>query len=213
MKLQKFFLICVSALMVSIVLGISQSTIAYAEVDLKEAEKSMNAFKDINVFETKEGTKPPAESVSRLNSLLILALTVGGFVVVYNLIISGMKLSASMNNPQARSNAVIGLLGSFFGGWMLYKCLDIVGWFGVIFSNSTGGKEGLVQDLNALLIILLGIGGFVVVLSIIFVGTKLATSQTNPNARRQAFGGIVTALLGAYIVYNSLKMAGWIGSF
>ncbi|MEI5919411.1 hypothetical protein ACMHYP_23215 [Bacillus cereus] len=210
MKLRKLILSCFSILFITFSIMSINSSIAYAK-DLKEEEKNMNAFQDINVFESKQKVDDKS-SLKGLNTLVVLSLTVGGFVVVFNIVASGIRLSTSQNNPSARNTAIAGLGFSLLGGWMIYRCLNIVGWFGSIYNNSKTGKDGLVSDLNTLLVMQLGVGGFIVVMSIIYAGSKLAASQNNPNARVQAFGGVGTALIGAYIVYKALSIAGWVGN-
>ncbi|MDQ4682670.1 hypothetical protein [Stenotrophomonas maltophilia group sp. RNC7] len=211
--LRQWVLTCITALILSLGIGLLHNPVVYAEEDLKKAEDKMEAFKDINVFESKQGSTPNANTNKKLNSLLILAMTVGGFVVVANILIAGMKISASASNPNLRTNGIFGLIGSVVGGWMLYKCMSIVGWFGMFYSNSKGGKEGLVKDLNSLLVILGGIGGFVMIYSLIYAGSKLSLSQNNPHARVQAFVGLAAAIIGGYIIYKSFTIAGWVGGF
>ncbi|OUB88478.1 hypothetical protein BK784_28600 [Bacillus thuringiensis serovar medellin] len=206
----KWAISCISTLILILGIGVIHPPIAYAE-DLKKAEDNLEAFKDINVFDSKQGSKPSSDTFKKFNSLLVLAITVGGFVVLANIIIAGMKITASISNPALRTNGIIGLICAIFGGWMLYKCMSIVGWFGMIFKNSKSGKAGLVSDLNSIMIILLGMGGFIVVGSLLYAGSKLSLSQTNANERTKAIAGLISAGIGAYIIYKSFDIAGYIG--
>lgn len=80
-------------------------------------------------------------------------------------------------------------------------------------SNSTGVEDGLYTDMNTLLTVFLAIAGFVVVACLVFAGVKLATAQNNPQNRTQGFIGLGMALLGGWIVYKALELAGWIKGF
>lgn len=76
-----------------------------------------------------------------------------------------------------------------------------------------GGKsldEGLFKDMNTILLIVLSIAGFMVVACLIFAGVKLATAQGNPQNRTQGFIGLGMAILGGWVVYKALDLAGWI---
>lgn len=77
-------------------------------------------------------------------------------------------------------------------------------------ADATKLDEGLFKDMNVVLMIFLSIAGFVVIACLIFAGVKLATSQGNPQGRTQGFIGLGMALLGGWVVYKALDLAGWI---
>jgi lipoprotein signal peptidase len=72
---------------------------------------------------------------------------------------------------------------------------------------------GLFSDMNMILKVFLGIAGFVVIMCIVYAGIKLATAQNNPQNRTQGFIGLGMALLGGWVVYKCLDLAGWIQGF
>ncbi|AJI08757.1 MULTISPECIES: hypothetical protein [Bacillus cereus group] len=74
-------------------------------------------------------------------------------------------------------------------------------------------KSGIFKDMNGLLIIAMGLAGFVVIFALIFAGVKLATAQGNPQNRTQAFIGLGVACVGGWVVYKCLVIAGWVGGF
>lgn len=76
--------------------------------------------------------------------------------------------------------------------------------------NATGLDDGLFADMNVVLMIFLSLAGFVVIACLIFAGVKLATAQGNPQGRTQGFIGLGMALLGGWVVYKALDLAGWI---
>lgn len=80
-------------------------------------------------------------------------------------------------------------------------------------SNTTTVDNGIFADMNTILMVGLGIGGFVVIACIIFAGAKLATAQGNPQARTQGFIGLGMAFIGGWVVYKCLEIAGWIKGF
>lgn len=63
-----------------------------------------------------------------MNTILQVAVVIGGFMVVASIIGAGVKLANSQNNPQNRTAGIIGLIFAFLGGYMVYKSLDIAGW-------------------------------------------------------------------------------------
>ncbi|WP_368502730.1 hypothetical protein AB3N04_01125 (plasmid) [Alkalihalophilus sp. As8PL] len=73
-----------------------------------------------------------------------------------------------------------------------------------------GDIEDLYDNLNSILEIVIAIGGFWTVGCIIFSGMRLSGSQGNPTARVQGIIGLVFAILGGFVVYKCLTIAGWI---
>lgn len=70
----------------------------------------------------------PEESYEYMNTILTVAVAIGGFLVVASIIASGVRLAKSQGNPQERTAGIIGLIFAFFGGYMVYKAIDIAGW-------------------------------------------------------------------------------------
>lgn len=79
--------------------------------------------------------------------------------------------------------------------------------------GSTNVENGLYKDMNTLLTVFIAIAGFIVIACLVFAGVKLATAQNNPQNRTQGFIGLGMALLGGWIVYKALDLAGWIKGF
>ena len=91
--------------------------------------------------------------------------------------------------------------------------LALASTFDEIDGVGSGGTEGLFDDMNALLIIVLSLAGFWIIFCIIFAGAKLASSQGNPQNRTQGFIGLGMALIGGFVIYKCLEIAGWIEGF
>lgn len=70
----------------------------------------------------------PEESYEYMNTILMVAVVIGGFLVIASIIASGVRIATSQNNPQNRTAGIIGLIFAFFGGYMVYKAIDIAGW-------------------------------------------------------------------------------------
>lgn len=58
----------------------------------------------------------------------------------------------------------------------------------------------------------IGISILTFVMAIKFTGSKLVALRNNPKVKVQVIGGIGAVLMGAYIVYKVLSIAGWIES-
>ncbi|WP_162985725.1 hypothetical protein [Virgibacillus halodenitrificans] len=68
------------------------------------------------------------ESYEYMNKILTIAVVIGGFLVITSIIASGIRLATAQSNPQNRTAGIIGLVFAFFGGYMVYKAIDIAGW-------------------------------------------------------------------------------------
>jgi hypothetical protein len=80
-------------------------------------------------------------------------------------------------------------------------------------SVQNNAKAGIFKDMNGLLILGMGISGFLCIGCLLFAGSRIAMAQTNPQARTQAIGGFVAACFGGWICYKCLVIAGWVGGF
>jgi len=64
-----------------------------------------------------------------MNSIVYLILGAGGIWVILCLAFAGFKLAAAQGgNPQARTQALIGIACAFAGGLVMVKVYDIAGW-------------------------------------------------------------------------------------
>lgn len=79
-----------------------------------------------------------ATMVSNLQNVVYAIAAVGGVIVIGSIVYSGIKLSlASGGNPQARTQAIIGICCAGAGAFVIYKATTIAGWFVNISSGST----------------------------------------------------------------------------
>ncbi|MEX3623683.1 hypothetical protein [Viridibacillus arvi] len=68
------------------------------------------------------------EAYAYMNTILGVSVTIAGFLVIFAIIKSGMKLATAQDNPQNRTAGLVGLGFAFLGGYMVFKALDIAGW-------------------------------------------------------------------------------------
>lgn len=69
-------------------------------------------------------------------------------------------------------------------------------------------------DLANIVYMVTAVGGFWVILCLIFAGMKLSAAQGgNPQARTQGFIGILMAGLGVFIIVKAQTIAGWFAGF
>ena len=69
------------------------------------------------------------------------------------------------------------------------------------------------DDLNDLVEIVIGIGGFWVIICIIFSAIVLSGSNGNAQRRTLGLSGLAFALLGGWIMFKAHTIAGWILNF
>jgi FtsH-binding integral membrane protein len=69
------------------------------------------------------------ESYEYMNTILYISVGVGGFLVIFSIISAGIKLASAQNNPANRTQGIIGLAFALLGGYMVYKSVEIAGWF------------------------------------------------------------------------------------
>ncbi|WP_368502731.1 hypothetical protein AB3N04_01130 (plasmid) [Alkalihalophilus sp. As8PL] len=91
-----------------------------------------NAFKNVDIGgdKVKMDNGNASGFFSQGNDLLYVLLGLAGMWVVACVIFAGVKLSAAQSNPQNRTQGFIGLAMACLGGFVVYKCLEIVGWIG-----------------------------------------------------------------------------------
>ncbi|MEI2356267.1 hypothetical protein [Mesobacillus zeae] len=69
-------------------------------------------------------------------------------------------------------------------------------------------------DLSNIVYMVTAVGGFWVLLCLIFAGMKLSAAQGgNPQARTQGFIGILMAGIGVFIIVKAKTIAGWFAGF
>lgn len=76
-------------------------------------------------------------------------------------------------------------------------------------SNTTISTSGLFDDLNAGLVIVIGIAALWTIACIIFAAMKLSSSGGNPQKRNEGIVGLALAGLGGWAIYNSYDIYGW----
>lgn len=70
------------------------------------------------------------------------------------------------------------------------------------------------DDLKNIVWAVSAVGGFWVLLCLIFAGMKLSAAQGgNPQARTQGFVGILMAGVGVFIIVKASTIAGWFAGF
>ncbi|QCJ45603.1 hypothetical protein FAY30_26505 (plasmid) [Bacillus sp. S3] len=69
-------------------------------------------------------------------------------------------------------------------------------------------------DLANIVYMVTAVGGFWVLLCLVFAGMKLSAAQGgNPQARTQGFIGILMAGVGVFIIVKAQTIAGWFAGF
>lgn len=69
-------------------------------------------------------------------------------------------------------------------------------------------------DLSNIVYMVSAVGGFWVILCLIFAGMKLSAAQGgNPQARTQGLVGILMAGVGVFIIVKATTIAGWFAGF
>jgi hypothetical protein len=74
-------------------------------------------------------------------------------------------------------------------------------------------NSSIYGDLNNVVYLVMAVGGFWVLMCLIFAGMKLSAAQGNPQARTQGFIGLAMAGLGLFIIVKAYTIAGWIAGF
>lgn len=69
------------------------------------------------------------------------------------------------------------------------------------------------NSLNDIVYLVMAVGGFWVIICLLFAGMKLSAAQGNPQARTQGFIGLAMAAIGLFIIVKSYTIAGWIAGF
>ncbi|MFT9496924.1 MULTISPECIES: hypothetical protein [Bacillota] len=69
------------------------------------------------------------------------------------------------------------------------------------------------KDLDTIVYLVMAVGGFWVLLCLLFAGMKLAAAQGNPQARTQGFVGLAMSALGLFIIVKAYDIAGWVAGF
>lgn len=63
-----------------------------------------------------------------LDNLVYIVIAVGGFWVIFWIVVAGMKLSGSSGNPQKRTEGLVALGFVAIGGFVIIKAYDIASW-------------------------------------------------------------------------------------
>jgi len=78
-----------------------------------------------------------------------------------------------------------------------------------ISSSDSFSIDGLFTDLNAVVILIIGVAAIWTVSCIIFAAMKLSSSQGNAQKRIEGIVGLVFADIGGWAVFNAYKIYGW----
>lgn len=79
--------------------------------------------------------------------------------------------------------------------------------------SPVGDMSEAYENLSAIVYLVIGLGGFWVVSMIVWGGMTLANSGGNPQKRTEGFIKLGLTLVGAFIIFKSYDIAGWIMSF
>ncbi|WP_374717713.1 hypothetical protein [Neobacillus sp.] len=74
-------------------------------------------------------------------------------------------------------------------------------------------NNGIYKDLENIVYLTMAVGGFWVILCLLFAGMKLSAAQGNPQNRTQGFIGLAMASIGLFVIVKAYDIAGWIAGF
>lgn len=75
--------------------------------------------------------------------------------------------------------------------------------------KDTGNTSGLFEDLQGVVYLVMGIGGFWGVLWIVIGAMLLSSSGGNPQKRAAGMGALGVACVGLFVIYKAFDIAGW----
>jgi len=75
--------------------------------------------------------------------------------------------------------------------------------------KNTGNTTGLFSDLQNVVYLVMGIGGFWGVLWIVIGSMILSGSGGNPQKRGTGIGALFVACVGLFVIYKAYDIAGW----
>jgi hypothetical protein len=78
---------------------------------------------------------------------------------------------------------------------------------------SSQSADKIYTDLKKVVQFVIAIGGFWVLVCIIFAGVMLASSNGNAQRRTAGLMGLAFAMLGGWVILKANTIAGWIVSF
>lgn len=74
-------------------------------------------------------------------------------------------------------------------------------------------NSGIYDDLDKVVYFIMALGGFWILLCLVFAGVRLSAAQGNPQSRTQGFIGLGMAFLGGWVILKAYDIAGWIAGF
>lgn len=74
-------------------------------------------------------------------------------------------------------------------------------------------KAAIYGDIKQIIYFIYGVGGLVVLTSLIVASVLLSTSGTNPNKRAAGFGALGMAALGGYVLVKAFDIAAFLTTF
>jgi hypothetical protein len=74
-------------------------------------------------------------------------------------------------------------------------------------------NSSIYGDLSNIVYLVMAVGGFWVLICLIFAGMKLSAAQGNPQARTAGFVGLAMSALGLFIIVKAYTIAGWVAGF
>lgn len=74
-------------------------------------------------------------------------------------------------------------------------------------------NSSIYTDLSNIVYLIMAVGGFWVIICLLFAGMRLSAAQGNPQARTQGFIGLAMSALGLFIIVKAYTIAGWVAGF
>lgn len=75
--------------------------------------------------------------------------------------------------------------------------------------SNTGNMDGVYTDLNNVVFFIMALGGFWIIIMLVWGGMTLAGSGGNAQKRTEGFIKLSLTLFGAYIIFKAYDIAGW----
>lgn len=75
--------------------------------------------------------------------------------------------------------------------------------------KNTGNIDGVYDDLNGIVLLIMALGGFWIIGMLVWGGMTLAGSGGNPQKRTEGFIKLSMVLVGAWVIFKSYDIAGW----
>ena len=89
------------------------------------------------------------------------------------------------------------------------NALAVTGAFNKAGVNGTGNIDGLYEDLDGVIKIVMTVGAFWAIGWLIVAGMTLSASGGNPQKRAGGIAALGMVLVGIFVIYKAYDIAGW----